>query len=240
LKLPSFQFYPGDWLRDPVSGCSLAAQGLWLRLMILMHDSERYGYLSQNGLPIPHDHLARRCGSSPDEFNALLLELESAGVPSRTKDGIIYSRRMTRDAEDRAKNADRQRRHYERTKGEPNGKPNTEPNGNLTTTSHKPNSTSSSSSSNIPYGRKDSANGSNPKSENVIWDIGLKALISAGAKESAARSFLGGQIKKFGAQEVAIVVVEAVSRNAVNPKEYIAKVLLNRKAIPKPGKDMVV
>jgi hypothetical protein len=38
-KRPSFQFYPGDWLRDSVAGCSLAAQGLWLRVMILAHDT---------------------------------------------------------------------------------------------------------------------------------------------------------------------------------------------------------
>src|SRR5262245_40705133 len=103
-KLPSLQFYPGDWLRDPVSGCSLAAQGLWLRLMILMHDSERYGYLSQSGSPIPREQLARRCGCcSLAEFDLLFAELESAGIPSRTQDGMVYSRRMSRDAEERRK-----------------------------------------------------------------------------------------------------------------------------------------
>ena len=39
-KLPYIQLYPGDWLRDSVAGCSLAAQGLWLRMMFVMHDSE--------------------------------------------------------------------------------------------------------------------------------------------------------------------------------------------------------
>lgn len=152
MKLPAFQFYPGDWLRDGVSGCSLAAQGLWLRLMILMHDSERYGYLCYNGLPIPSAQLARRCGCTLAEYEELLAELESAGVPSRTKDGIIYSRRMTRDAEERTRNAERQRRHYQSKKQNPNTKPNTQPNTqpntNLTAISQKPNITSSSSSSN--------------------------------------------------------------------------------------------
>ncbi len=110
-KLPAIQFYPGDWLRDAVAGCSLAAQGLWLRLMFVGHDAEDYGYLSANGQPIPPDGLARRCGCSLDEFHRLIAELEAAGVPSRTSDGILYSRRMVRDAETRAAAAERQQKH---------------------------------------------------------------------------------------------------------------------------------
>jgi hypothetical protein len=98
LKRPSFQFYPGDWLRDPVSGCSLAAQGLWLRMMIVAHDSECYGHLSQNGTPMPPDSIARRCGcESVEQYSSLISELREAGVPSRTPEGIIFSRRMVRD-----------------------------------------------------------------------------------------------------------------------------------------------
>lgn len=100
---PSFQFYPGDWLRDPISGCSLEAQGLWLRMIFLMHDSERYGYLTVNGSPVPPESIARRCGCTPEQYETLLDELERAGVPSRTSGGIIYSRRLVRDAVDRAK-----------------------------------------------------------------------------------------------------------------------------------------
>lgn len=158
-KLPSFMFYPGDWLRDPVSGCSLAAQGLWLRLMILMHDAERYGYLAINGSPIPSDQLARRCGCSLAEFEVLFAELESAGIPRRTKDAIIYSKRMSDDAEDRAKNAERQRRHYEKTHTNTNGQPN----GNLTASSRKPNNPSSSSVS------------SSEREESTNVDAGAKA-----------------------------------------------------------------
>lgn len=98
MKLPAIHFYPGDWLRDHVAGCSLGAQGLWLRMMILMHDSERYGHLCLNGSPIPPESLARRCGcDSLAQYESLLAELESATVPSRTNSGVIYSRRMVRD-----------------------------------------------------------------------------------------------------------------------------------------------
>jgi hypothetical protein len=101
-KLPSIHLYPGDWLRDQVSGCSAAAQGIWLRVMFIMHDSERYGYLCQNGKPMPFDQAARRCGVSLQEFSDAFEELKAAGVPSFTDDGIAYSRRMVRDAKDRA------------------------------------------------------------------------------------------------------------------------------------------
>lgn len=98
MKLPAIHFYPGDWLRDHVAGCSLGAQGLWLRMMILMHDSERYGHLCLNGSPIPPESLARRCGcDSLAQYESLLAELESVSVPSRTNSGVIYSRRMVRD-----------------------------------------------------------------------------------------------------------------------------------------------
>lgn len=144
-KLPAFQFYPGDWLRDPVAGCSLSAQGLWLRMMILAHDSERYGYLSVNGLPIPSEALARRCScDSLAQYTLLLAELDAANVPSRTPEGIIFSRRMVKDAKTRAANAERQRRFYENRHQKPNGEPNAMSNG-------PPNAPSSSSSSSSFY-----------------------------------------------------------------------------------------
>lgn len=113
-KLPSFQFYPGDWLRDPVAGCSVAAQGLWLRMLFLMHDSERYGYLVVNGSPMTSGSIARRCGCTPDEYESLLAELDATGVPRRTKEGTIYNRRMVDDAHERAQAAERKRKERER------------------------------------------------------------------------------------------------------------------------------
>lgn len=116
MKLPAFQFYPGDWLRDSVAGCSLAAQGLWLRVMFLAHDSERYGYLSINGVAMPRDFIARKVGCSLDEFDTLLIELDRAGVPGRTPEGIIFSRRMVRDAKERQQAGQRKKNQREREK----------------------------------------------------------------------------------------------------------------------------
>jgi hypothetical protein len=111
-SLPWLQFYPSDWLADSVSGCCLAAQGLWLRMLFVAHNSQRYGYLEADGKAIPDEQLARRCGcSSVEEYRNLLAELFSAGVPARTPEGVIYSRRMARDQEERDAGAARQRRH---------------------------------------------------------------------------------------------------------------------------------
>jgi len=116
-KLPGFYFYPGDWLRDAVSGCSLAAQGLWLRMMLLGHDSGRYGYLcNQDGVAIPPDSIAQRCGCSLEQYTSLLAELERAGIPSRSSTGVLYSRRMVKDDEKRAMGAERQRNFKKRKK----------------------------------------------------------------------------------------------------------------------------
>jgi hypothetical protein len=111
-SLPWLQFYPSDWLSDSVAGCSLAAQGLWLRMLFVAHNSQRYGHLESDARAIPDDQLSRRCGcASVEEYRSLLAELVAAGVPARTPEGVIYSRRMVRDQQERDSAAGRQRRH---------------------------------------------------------------------------------------------------------------------------------
>lgn len=98
MKRPAFQFYPADWRKDPaLSSCSLAARGLWIELMCVMHESERYGYLVVNGRPMDMKQIARMVGESPATVKKLLAELERAGVPSTSAEGAIYSRRMVKD-----------------------------------------------------------------------------------------------------------------------------------------------
>lgn len=100
MKLPYIDLYIGDWLKDPVSGCSVAAQGLWLRLMFVMQESPNRGYLCQPdnfATPLLDVCLARRCGCDTKEYASLMAELFEAGVPSKTETGVIYSRRMVRD-----------------------------------------------------------------------------------------------------------------------------------------------
>jgi len=95
---PWMKFYPQDWRADEkLRMCSLAARGLWMEMLAIMHRSERYGQLLISG-HVPTDaQLAVQVGASESEVTAMLAELGGAGVFSRTTSGAIYSRRMTRD-----------------------------------------------------------------------------------------------------------------------------------------------
>lgn len=98
MKQPSFQFYPGDWLRDPaLRSVSLAARGVWIDLLCLMHESTRRGYLIfPDGSAMKFEHLARIFSVDKRTLRGLIQELESCGVFSREGE-VIYSRRMVRD-----------------------------------------------------------------------------------------------------------------------------------------------
>lgn len=98
MKRPAFQFYPGDWQRDAaLRCCSVAARGLWIEMMCVMHQADPYGVLVLNGKPIDEFQLSRMVGATEREVSRWLQELESAGVYSRDEQNRIYSRRMVRD-----------------------------------------------------------------------------------------------------------------------------------------------
>ena len=98
MTAPWMKFYPSDWQSDPMLRCcSIAARGLWVEMMCLMHKAEPYGSLLVNGARVDKRKLAILVGLSEKECSALLMELEGNGVFSRDDDGTIYSRRMRRD-----------------------------------------------------------------------------------------------------------------------------------------------
>lgn len=100
MKRPSFQFYPADWRKDAeLQSCSIAARGLWVEMLCIMHESSLYGHLAINGKPMTAAQLARLVGESEKTIKALLEELEGAGVFSTSCEGCIFSRRMVKDEE---------------------------------------------------------------------------------------------------------------------------------------------
>lgn len=95
---PWLKFFPTDWRADQsLRVVSLAARGLWIECMCIMHEADPYGHLVVNGRPVTDTQLASLTGATPDHLAELLAELEAAGVFSRNGKGVIYSRRMTRD-----------------------------------------------------------------------------------------------------------------------------------------------
>ncbi|BBE09648.1 Uncharacterized protein MCB1EB_1487 [Mycoavidus cysteinexigens] len=98
MKRPAFQFYPADWRKDSaLQSCSVAARGLWIEMLCIMHECEPYGQLAINGKAMSATQLARLIGETEKVVKGLLAELENAGVFSCTEQGGIYSRRMVND-----------------------------------------------------------------------------------------------------------------------------------------------
>lgn len=99
MKTPWLKFYPSDWRGDQALRiCSLQARGLWMEMLCIMHAAEPYGHLLINGHPVTDMQIAALTGVEVSTVTALKTELETSGVYSRNSDGIIYSRRMTRDS----------------------------------------------------------------------------------------------------------------------------------------------
>lgn len=95
---PWLKFYPRDWRGDQaLRAVSIAARGLWMECLCIMHEAKPYGHLTLNGDPVGGDVLARMTGVPVDEVSALMAELRQAGVLSVTSRGVVFSRRMTKD-----------------------------------------------------------------------------------------------------------------------------------------------
>lgn len=98
-KRPSFQFYPGDWLRSTdLRSCSVGARGLWIEMICLMHEGNPYGHLKVGDKVILPPILAQMVGASLPDVEKWLAELENAGVFSKKEsNNCIFCRRMIRD-----------------------------------------------------------------------------------------------------------------------------------------------
>mgnify|MGYP003382356446 CR=1 FL=1 len=95
---PWLKFYPSDWRADPaLRMCSVAARGLWIEMLCVMHEATPYGSMRVNGRAVSDSQIAILAGASIDDVTIWLAELESAGAFSRDDDGVIFSRRMQRD-----------------------------------------------------------------------------------------------------------------------------------------------
>lgn len=95
---PWMKFYPADWRSDPMLRlCSIAARGLWIEMICLMHEADPYGHLLINKKAPSDTQIGALTGVDPSTVRTLISELEEAGVFSRNRAGVIYSRRMVAD-----------------------------------------------------------------------------------------------------------------------------------------------
>ena len=97
---PSTKWFWNDWDNDrALALCSLAAQGVWMRMLSIMARAD--GYLRVNGKACSMDDLSVLIGHPVSEIVPLVAELDARAVFSRTRDGTIYSRRIVRDEKNR-------------------------------------------------------------------------------------------------------------------------------------------
>lgn len=109
-KRPSFQFYPGDWMKDPaLSMCEPATRGIWVDLLCAIHELDHAGQVT--GTP---EQLSRLCRCSVAQFVDALTEIRltrSADVSERNGIVTVTSRRMKRDSIEREKINERVKKH---------------------------------------------------------------------------------------------------------------------------------
>ena len=97
-KLPAFQFYPADWLKDPaVRAIGFHDKGVWFDMLCLMHEMESRGFLKINGQKIDEKTLSAMIGLDKQKLSKSLANMRKFNVFSEAEDGTIFSRRMVHD-----------------------------------------------------------------------------------------------------------------------------------------------
>ncbi len=158
-------------------------------------------------------------GIGVDELSALLVELKSAGVFSHTRKGVIYSRRMVKDANrsEKGRKAVSKRWAQEHKNKDKNAIPNRSP--NRTPTTQKPEARY------FPNGKGDP-----PNLAEIIFGEGLAYLVQTGMPERHARSQLGKWRKALGEGEVVALLAHCQAKNISNPNEYFEGSVRNKRS----------
>jgi len=100
MKLPSFQFYPGDWLKDPgLRRASHATKGVWIDILCIMFECDQRGVLATAGQAWTEEEIIRAVGGDRDVTLFALRELLRLEIAKINKSGAIICRRMVRDEE---------------------------------------------------------------------------------------------------------------------------------------------
>jgi len=132
---PAFQFYPGDWKKDPcLSMCGPETRGIYIDILCSMHDNDGSGIITGTV-----EQLARMCRCSPKQMADAIEELSVTKTCRVTiSDGAItmMNRRMNEEHKSRKSSAERSKKYRENRKSDKKVTPLS--------------SSSSSSSSSIP------------------------------------------------------------------------------------------
>ena len=95
-----------DWQAEPTLRlCSFAAQGVWARLLCIAAEAKPKGFVLLGGKKPSVEDLVKIVGGTVSEVEPLVQELCTRGVCSVNRAGVIYCRRMVRDAKKREASA---------------------------------------------------------------------------------------------------------------------------------------
>lgn len=172
-NIPSFQFYPNDWLSDVnLRMCSVASKGLWIDLICLMHRTKRVGYLvqkvDQKWINLDAKMIQKLTGIGHKKVSNLIQELIKNEVLRIDEEGLMYSKRIVKDEALRA---------TRRVAGKKGGNPylvNQNPNQNgkqKTTPSSSPSPSSSLKSKKKNTKKKVELNAQQQECFNQFWKI---------------------------------------------------------------------
>lgn len=134
------KFWWQDHSDDPcLRICSLAAQGLWMRLLCIAAAADPIGHLLIDGEPPTLVEISLMIGKPLKVISRLVAELERRRVFSRTETGVIFSRRMVRDALKSQKGTDAAARRWgnDPPNGSGNGKAKDDPMGDPIVYNHR-------------------------------------------------------------------------------------------------------
>lgn len=107
VKFPAWQFYVGDWRKDPgVQSLEYEERGVLFEILLIMFESQPRGYLTLNGKPMPSKALANLLGIGEAKCKQIVDTILDYGVLSVVEEsGILFNRRMVRDEEIRQQRA---------------------------------------------------------------------------------------------------------------------------------------
>lgn len=194
MKLPAFQFYPGDWRKDPdLSRCSKAAKGVWVDMMCLMFECEERGVLATGGLPWTNEEIAAAVGGDLTGALTCIQELLDKRVAHRNESGAVYSRRMVRDEHKRKScgNAGKMGGGNPKFKGQ--GKGNSK--GDVKGDSKQNTKASSSSSSSFSSSNITSSDEEGGKSKQKNFPLVLEKFLEAYEKQCGKKYVIGNYPK---------------------------------------------
>jgi hypothetical protein len=231
------KFYPSDWRADPaLRVCSLAARGLWVEMLCIMHEATPRGYLTIKGRDVTEAQLATLSGTPLEEITNLIGELETMGVFSRDGKGCIYSRRILRD-EKKSKTAQKNGKNGGNPKLSSNGKQKKTPSSdNLqdnTTFKGQDKTQKPEARSQKPEERDNSKLSSlsdaQARDEDFIWirEDGFRWFLSRGLTETQAEGHVSDWLKEYPAKQVRDAIATASVSAPGNPVRYVAGILRN-------------